>query len=430
MTKAPGKTIFALSTGSPPAAIAIVRISGPDANAALRQLAGSLPPPRRAKLFTLYDPVTRDALDRALVLRFAGPASATGEDVVELHLHGGRAVVAGLLSALGAIDGLRLAEPGEFTRRAFDNGRLDLVEAEGLGDLLAAETQSQRRAALALSGGSLSRQIEDWQARLLALAAQVEAVLDFADESEVGAGRPAEWGASLAELAGEMESALDRRPAERLRDGVRVVVAGPPNSGKSSLFNAIAQREAAIVTSIAGTTRDLVEAPIALAGIPFVLIDTAGLRESNDTVEAIGIARTWQSLVSADLALWLGDPGDCPDPDKSILICSKADLRPADRTSEGVAVSAVTGAGIEELIAVIVRRASSLLPGEGEASLNARHREILREAVGALRDEAAGDLVLLAEQLRYARSCLDRITGRAGVEDMMDVIFKRFCLGK
>ncbi|HEU0135547.1 MAG TPA: tRNA uridine-5-carboxymethylaminomethyl(34) synthesis GTPase MnmE, partial [Allosphingosinicella sp.] len=304
------ETIFALSSGSPPAAVALVRISGPAADVALQALSGKLPEPRVA---TLADLQWRgERLDRALVLRFPGPRSATGEDVVELHLHGGRAVVAGVLEALQDIQGLRPAEPGEFTHRAFENGRIDLAEAEGLADLLSAETRSQRRAALAMAGGSLSRQVEAWRQRLLDLAAALEAALDFSDEGEVGEAWPPGWAARLEALAGEMQALLDRPPAERLRDGLRVVIAGPPNAGKSSLINALAQRDAALTSAVPGTTRDVIEAPTAIGGRPFLLIDTAGLRESEDEVESAGIERARASLASADLILWLGDPLEAP----------------------------------------------------------------------------------------------------------------------
>ena len=271
-------TIYALSSGAPPAAVALVRISGPKADAALEALAGTLPAPRMATLAKLRD--GDEVLDNALIIRFPGPASATGEDVAELHLHGGRAVVASVLAALGRIEGLRPAAPGEFTRRAFENGRIDLAEAEGLADLLEAETEAQRRQALALAGGALGRQVAAWQEELLALAAVVEAALDFSDEDDVAPAPRRFRGSRLAALREALTSWLARPPAERLKDGIRVVIAGPPNAGKSSLLNALVGRDAAIVSAIPGTTRDLIEAPVAFGGIPFLLIDTAGLRET------------------------------------------------------------------------------------------------------------------------------------------------------
>lgn len=420
-------TIFALSSGSPPAAIAVVRISGPGAESALRALAGGLPEVRRATLVTLT--AAGEPLDRALALRFPGPHSATGEDVAELHLHGGRAVVSAVLAALAGLDGLRPAEPGEFTRRAFENGRIDLAEAEGLADLLAAETQSQRRAALALAGGALSRQVEAWRHRLLGLAAALEATLDFSDEGEVGEAWPAGWRESLDALAGDMAALLERPSAERLRDGLRVVIAGPPNAGKSSLLNALAQRDAAITSAIPGTTRDLIEAPTAIGGMPFVLIDTAGLRDDTGEIERIGVARARSSLSGADLILWLGDPAAAPGDAETILVRSKCDLDDS-AGSEGLRVSSLTGEGLDDLTATLLSRGAALLPGEGDVPANARQREALRRALGHLREADTGDMLIAAEALRQARAELDRITGRAGVEDLLDTLFGRFCIGK
>jgi tRNA modification GTPase len=419
-------TIFALSSGSPPAAVAVVRISGPGAEAALETLAETRPEARRATLVTLT--AGGEPLDRALALRFPGPHSATGEDVVELHLHGGRAVVAAVLEGLEALDGLRAAEPGEFTRRAFENGRIDLAEAEGLADLLAAETQSQRRAALALAGGALSRQVEAWRQKLLALAAALEAVLDFSDEGEVGDSWPAGWRESLEGLAGEMEALLARPPAERLKDGLRVVIAGPPNAGKSSLLNALVQRDAAITSAVPGTTRDLIEAPTAIGGMPFLLVDTAGLRNDADEVERIGVARARSSLNEADLVLWLGDPATAPNGPETIFVRSKCDLGDS-APGPGLRISSVTGEGLEALAATLLARGATLLPGDRDVSANARQRQALRQALAHLRQET-DDMLIAAEGLRLARAELDRITGRAGVEDMLDALFGKFCIGK
>jgi tRNA modification GTPase len=427
---APRDTVFALSSGTPPAAIAVVRISGPRAHAALEALAGALPEPRTARLAALRH--RGDLLDRALVLRFDGPHSETGEDVAELQLHGGRSVVAAVLAALGSLDGLRPAIPGEFTRRAFENGRIDLSEAEGLADLLFSETQSQRRAAMALAGGALGRQVEAWQARLLGAAARIEAVLDFADEGDVpapDAGGDA-MAADLRALSDEIFAWLGRPQIERLRDGIRIVIAGPPNAGKSSLLNVLAGRSAAITSDIAGTTRDLVEAPTAIGGAPFLLVDTAGLREGGDEVEAIGIARAREAVEAADLVLWLGDPAASPDPDKAILVHAKSDLGPP-RGRADVAVSARTGDGIDALITTLVERSRALLPAEGEVAINARHRAVLAEALEWTREAAdASDPLIAAESVRQALRALDRVTGRAGVEDMLDALFGRFCIGK
>jgi len=423
-------TIYALSTGSPPAALAVVRISGPRAGAALEALSGKRPPPRVATLAPLRDPADGALLDRALVLSFPAPASATGEEIAELHLHGGRAVVAAVLAALARVEGLRAAEAGEFTRRAFENGRIDLAEAEGLADLLEAETQSQRRAALSLAGGTLSRLVAAWQERLTALAAQLEAVIDFSDEGEVGEALPPGWRDSAEALRTELSGVLAAPPIEQLRDGVRVVVAGPPNAGKSSLLNWLAGRQAAITSAIAGTTRDLIEAPTAIGGTPFVLVDTAGLREAADEIEEIGVARARESLASADLLVWLGPPADCPRPEQALIVQSKIDIAEPDPAAE-VHVSSETGEGMDRLVTLLISRARALLPGESDVAVNARHREAIREAADALQQAVElADLVLAAEAVRVARTALDRVTGRGGIEDMLDALFGRFCIGK
>ena len=418
-------TIFALSSGLPPAGIAVVRISGPRAGDAAIALAGKLPLPRRATLARLVDPRDGIALDQALLLWFPGPASVTGEDLVEFHLHGGRAIVAAVLDALGQILGLRAANAGEFTRRAFENGRIDLAEAEGLADLLAAETEGQRQSALALAEGGLGRQVGEWQTKLLRVSAQIEAALDFSDESDVGEGTP--YRDSLVEILETLEALIASPPAERLKDGVRVVLAGPPNIGKSSLFNSLIDRDGAIVSEIAGTTRDRIEAPVVISGIPFLLIDTAGLRtETDDAIEAIGIARTGEALAAADIILWLGEAGTAPD--GSLIVAAKADL---EVQREGLPVSVVTGNGIEALKRAIIERAKALLPKPGALALNARHREILAQVLTELSDaKASEDPLITAEHLRRARTKLDAITGRSGVEDMLDALFGAFCIGK
>lgn len=418
-------TIFALSSGLPPAGIAVVRISGPAAASAVVALAERLPPPRRATLARLIDPDNGVALDQALLLWFPGPASVTGEDLAELHVHGGRAIVAAVLAALGRIQGLRAATAGEFTRRAFENGRIDLAEAEGLADLLAAETEGQRQSALALAEGGLGRQVGEWQTKLLRVSAQVEAVLDFSDESDVGEGVP--YRDNLVEILETLEALLESPPAERLKDGVRVVLAGPPNTGKSSLFNSLIDRDGAIVSEIAGTTRDRIEAPVVIAGIPLLLIDTAGLRaETDDAIEAIGIARTGEALAAADIILWLGEVGTAPD--GSLIVAAKADL---EVQREGLPVSVVTGNGIEALKHAIITRAKTLLPKPGALALNARHRVIFAQVLTELSDaKASEDPLITAEHLRRARTKLDAVTGRSGVEDMLDALFGAFCIGK
>jgi tRNA modification GTPase len=421
-------TIFALSSGSPPAAIAVVRISGPLAGKALSALAGALPEPRHAGLRALRDGGT--LLDEALVLWFPGPQAATGEDLAELHLHGGRAVVAGVERALEAISGLRRAEPGEFTRRAFANGRIDLAEAEGGADLLSAETELQRRAALELAGGALSRRVDGWRERLLAQSAALEAVLDFADEDDV-ATLPALFGQQLDMLRAEIGDALAAPHAETLREGYRVVLAGPPNAGKSTLFNALVESEAAITAPGAGTTRDVLVRPVALGGVPFSFVDTAGLRdEGAEEVEAIGIARAQAELLKADLVLWLGPQGEGPVGAWEIEAQADRADHPAKTTPQS-RVSALTGEGLAELKQALVRHATQSMPKPGETALNARQRGLLGDAAAALAGaEGETDPLLLAEHLRLARVAFDRLTGRAATEDLLDTLFGRFCIGK
>lgn len=429
-------TIFALSSGQPPAGIAVVRISGPRAGEALTALAGKLPEPRRATLAWLRDPGEGEGeggvLDHALTLWFPGPDTATGEDLAELHLHGGRSVVAAVLHSLGELPGLRGARAGEFTRRAFENGRIDLAEAEGLADLLIAETEAQRRNALAMASGELSREVERWRRELLAASARIEAILDFSDEDDVDEDDGDASEAALR-IAAEIERRLARPSAERLRDGVRVVLAGPPNAGKSTLLNALVGREAAITAPTAGTTRDLIEAPVAMGGTAYLLTDTAGLRDGAEEIERIGVERARGALDSADIILWLDVAESCPDPARSIIVHPRIDLPQHESmpSSADVAVSAKTGQGMDRLMALIGERARKLLPGEGEVALNRRQRSVLAECADALRaSEGSSDLILIAEANRLGRAALDRLTGRAGVEDMLDALFGAFCIGK
>ena len=422
-----GDTIFALSSGQPPAAIAIVRISGPFAGKALQAIAGELPAPRQARLKTLRDPASGVVLDRALTLFFPGPGSATGEDLAELHLHGGRAVVAAVERALAGQGGLRRAEAGEFTRRAFVNGRIDLAEAEGLSDLLTAETESQRRNAMALADGTLSRAIGRWRAELVDAAAAIEARIDFSDEDDVPDDDGVAAGA-IVRLRQEMNAMLCTPPAERLRDGIRVVIAGPTNAGKSTLFNVLVGKEAAIATAIPGTTRDLIEYPVQMEGMPFIFVDSAGLRDTDDSVERIGVSRAQAAMEAADLVLWMGEPGQCPV--KAVQIFPKSDLGGNVDGAEGIAISSVTQQGIDVLKATLVSRGTMLLPREGEIALTERQRQALTDCIAALPDRSPRDIILLAEALRGARASLDRLTGAGGIEPLLDAIFSRFCIGK
>lgn len=422
-------TIFALSSGAPPAGIAIIRVSGPQAATALRVLSGTVPEARHVRLALLCDPSDGAPLDRALTLWFPGPATVTGEDLAEFHCHGGRAVVGAIEQALASIDGLRKAEPGEFTRRAFLNGRMDLNAVEGLADLLAAETQQQRRSALLMAEGHFSRRIADWQDRLIDLSAMAEAALDFSDEDDVPAADIEDKIASgIGQLTEEVGRILAAPSAERLRDGVRVVLAGPPNAGKSTLLNALVGREAAIVSDIAGTTRDRIEVPAALRGTAFLFTDTAGLRdETGDRIETIGIDRARAAIDAADIILWLGEAGQEPRSD-SILIaaqCDRGESRP------GLPVSAKTGEGMGELTALLLERASALLPGEGDYALHHRQRDAMSRLLGHLEGAArTRDLLIVAEELRQTRAQIDLLTGQASTEHMLDRLFAGFCIGK
>ncbi|MGN6357834.1 MAG: tRNA uridine-5-carboxymethylaminomethyl(34) synthesis GTPase MnmE [Novosphingobium sp.] len=420
-------TIFALSSGSAPAAIAVIRISGPQAGDALLRLAGRVPPPRRAAHAPLRD-TAGALLDRALVLWLPGPNNATGEDTAELHCHGGRAVIAAVEAALAGMPGLRAAQPGEFTRRAFANGRMDLAEAEGLADLLSAETELQRRSALAMASGTFSRTVEAWRERLLASSAALEAVLDFADEDEVAL--PDDFVRGIGVLRGELADWLGRPRAEALREGFRVVIAGPPNAGKSTLFNALVESEAAIATPIAGTTRDVLTRPVALSGLPFLFVDTAGLRgDTEDAIEAIGIERARDAVDRADLVLWLGNEGEGPA--GAWEIEAQADLvGPAKRSSRH-RLSAMTGLGMHDLRSDLVATARRAMPGPGEAALNERQHRLLGEAEAMLSSaEGLSDPLLIAEHLRLARVAFDALVGRATTEHMLDALFGRFCIGK
>lgn len=421
-------TIVALSSGRPPAAVAIVRTSGATAFAAAERIAGPLPAVRRAVVRTLNDPANGTPIDQALVLRFTASASATGEDIVEYQCHGGRATVDALIAVLCREPGMRLAEPGEFTRRALANGRIDLTEAEGLADLLAAETESQRRTAMTRAGGALRHRLDGWRERLLELAARAEVAIDYADEAD-GASDSALAG-DIGELHRDIAKLLAAPRVEPLRDGVRVVVAGPTNTGKSSLVNALAQAERAIVTAVAGTTRDVIEVPLSIGGVPFLLVDTAGLRQSDDEVEAIGIERAERESRGADILLWLGSAETSPVED-AVVLRSKADLSPHDSDAAELAISSINGQGLDRLKQILLARAAAMLPQGDALAIDRRQHALLAEAGAALaRSASIDDPVLVAEELRVARHAIDQISGRAGVEDVLDALFGRFCLGK
>ena len=439
-------TIYALSSGPPPSGVAVIRVSGPGVRAALISLTGSLPEPRRATLRSVRD---EDAalLDRGIVLFFPDPDSFTGEDVAELQVHGGRAVIAAVLGALERLPGFRAAEAGEFTRRAFVNGRVDLTEVEGLADLIAAETEAQRWQALRQADGELRRVFEGWRGRLVGARALIEAELDFADEEDVpGSVSEAAWG-EIAAVAAEIGRFLDDgHRGERLRDGAEVVVLGPPNAGKSSLINALARRDVAIVTAEPGTTRDLIEVRLDLNGYPVTLVDTAGLREAGGLIEAEGIRRATARAAAADLVLWLSEAAEAgsvpvvPDGVPVLRVGTKGDLidsaKEQSLLSAGfdLVISTRTGAGLEELL----RRLTGVLAdrfsaGESVLLTRSRHRsglERCREALAAALEGTGRGLELRADDVRRATDALGRITGVVGVEDILEVIFREFCIGK
>jgi tRNA modification GTPase len=421
-------TIFAVSSGRPPAAIAVLRISGPQALAAAERLAGTLPEPRRAALRTLRD-AAGDPIDRALVLVFPGPNTATGEDLTELHLHGGRAVVAAAERAIASMDGLRAAEPGEFTRRAWPHGRIDLIQAQGLADLLEAETEQQRRIAIDSAEGNVSRLVEGWMSDVSGIAALVEAAIDFEDEGDVLPVEAAAIDAETRRLVAALDATLSRPAVERYRDGVRVVLVGPPNAGKSSLLNALVGREAAIVSPIAGTTRDRVEASVIRRGRVYALIDTAGLRDdSDDPIEQIGIERARAAAAGADIVL---DLNPQPEGDvRSLIIHAQADLRPHVR-ADAIATSIHDPASIDELWGAIEQRGDALLGTPDGPSFHHSQRTGISTARAALaRSADSDDLLLRAEELRTASRALAGLLGIDATEAMLDSLFERFCVGK
>uniref|UniRef100_A0A3P8SE77 5-taurinomethyluridine-[tRNA] synthase subunit GTPB3, mitochondrial n=1 Tax=Amphiprion percula TaxID=161767 RepID=A0A3P8SE77_AMPPE len=470
-------TIFALSSGHGRCGVAVVRISGPASAAALRCMAGlthNLPPPRTALLRSITDPRSKEVLDRGLVLWFPAPHSFSGEDSVEFHIHGGPAVITAVLQALGSVPGMRPAEAGEFTRRAFQAGKLGLTEVEGLGDLIHAETEAQRRQALRQMSGELGRLYQDWSHRLKRSLAHVEAFIDFSEDELIEDGVLNQVDRSLCDLQAEMERHLkDERRGERLRSGVQVVIAGATNAGKSSLLNALCQRPAAIVSPIAGTTRDVVETALDIGGFPVLLSDTAGLRDSPDLVEREGVRRARERVEQADLTLVVVDCAGLlsehqqaagflqehlrsvlasekqPGTDRCLLVLNKTDLLPEkqrqklDLELRGVSglppvclISCQTKEGLKDFLIVLHSKVKTLCgdPLSGAPTLTqARHRAHLQQCVAALyqyqryRDT---DLALAAEGVRLALTSLGRITGRVGAEEILDIIFKDFCIGK
>lgn len=446
-------TIFALSSGAVPSGVAVIRLSGPRVRGVLEGLIAKVPEPRLASLRRLKDPETGDVIDEALVLFFEGPASFTGEDVAELQCHGGRAVVARLLEILSGFEGCRPAEPGEFTRRAFDRGRMDLTEVEGLADLIAAETEAQRKQAVRQMGGALGQLYEGWRKRLIHMRAMIEAEFDFADEEDVPGSVADQVWVDAADLAVDIREHLARsRSGERLRSGLQVVLMGPPNAGKSSLLNALAGRDVAIVTEEAGTTRDVLEVHLDLGGYPVTLVDTAGLREEAGRVEQEGIRRAQQRGREADLILWAREPGG-PSPEgtgdlelakisqqTSIwTIWTKADLEtPPKQDSSGtikeISTSCDTDKGVQPLLEALTVFAGEMISvGEAPLATRQRHRHFLVECADALAQAVEQSHLpgeLRAEELRRAADALGRITGRIDVEDLLDVIFRDFCIGK
>jgi tRNA modification GTPase len=456
-SRPPSDTIFALSSGPPPAAIAVIRVSGPAAQVALERLIGRVPEPRRAALAKVIDPTSGALLDEALALWFPGPRSETGEDLAEFQIHGGRAVIAAVLKALGELPGFRLAEPGEFTRRAFEAGRLDLTAVEGLADLVGAETEAQRSQALGQLRGLLGGRAEAWRKRLIDALALVEAGIDFSDEGDV----PKELVPKAIGIVREVERDIAEALAgagrgERLREGLWIAIAGPPNAGKSTLLNRLARRDAAIVSPQAGTTRDVIEVHFDLQGYPVNLLDTAGFNEaSQDPIEREGMRRAHDVMGRADLVLWITDAREVGKDSMADLVLNpgasrwtvlnKIDLLEAPLQAaparDQFPISAATGKGVEDLVAALVRFASEAFRFS-EPALVTRERQRVRlsEVLGALRDaitkaeqgagEAAVAEELVAEDLRHALTGLGRLTGRVDVEEVLDVIFREFCVGK
>jgi tRNA modification GTPase len=441
------KTIYAPATAPGRAGIAVVRVSGPGAFRSLENLTGAaLPPPRRAVLRDLIHPDTRRVIDHAIVIRFASPASFTGEDVVEYHLHGGPAVVRMMLDSLAGQSDHRLAQPGEFTRRAFENGKMDLTGAEAIADLIDAETELQHQQALSQMDGALTVLYEGWRHDLSRALAHLEADIDFPDE-DLPEGVAARIVPVLGELRGKIAAHLDdNRRGERLRDGIRIAVIGAPNAGKSSLVNALARRDVAIVSDQAGTTRDVIEVHLDLGGYPVILADTAGLRpgqlqpDAQGRIESEGIRRALDRARQADLTLLLFDSSAEPDAatlalrdEKSLTVMNKSDLAEGrDALPEAIGISVKTGHGIDQLLQALVHKIEDIIGKRPVPSpTRQRHREALNDCLSSLdRALLAGESELMAEDTRLAMRALGRITGRVDVEDLLDIIFRDFCIGK
>jgi tRNA modification GTPase len=431
-------TIFAIASGYGRAAVCLIRISGPESRTILERMAGRVPEPRRAAVRTLKHPSSGEPLDQALVLWMPGPGSFTGEDQAELQIHGGLATRSAVLRALASVENCRAAEAGEFTRRAFLNGRMDLSQVEGLADIIDAETEAQRRQAMLQLGGRLGNAAEGWRESVLQVLALLEASLDFSDEGDVPEDLEAEILRMIDWVRAETGLAIANRSGERLREGLTVVLAGPPNAGKSTLLNALARRDVAIVSPIAGTTRDVIEVHCDLGGLPVIIVDTAGLRESGDVIEQEGVSRARARVQDADLVLWLvppeGQESDPPQARKLLRVGTKSDVGPVRRDCD-LMVAAATGEGLPELIARLEQEASALM-GQGDAIVTReRHRKALERAHAALERARAmlighGPLELAAEEVRLAARAVGEITGRVDVEDVLDRLFSSFCIGK
>ncbi len=434
-------TIFAVSSGSGMAGIAVIRMSGGKSGNVLASIAGSLPLPRLASLRQLRIPGSGEVIDQALVLWMPGPSSATGEDIVEFHVHGSQAVFDTMFGVFRTVDGVRLAEPGEFTRRAFINGRMDLVEAEGLADLILARTEAQRRMAMHHMLGRASSAYEVWRTELISILARLEAAIDFVEEDGVAAAALAEVKPKTIDLVERLSrAAAEADRAGALRSGVKVVFAGAPNVGKSTLLNLVAAREAAIVSSHPGTTRDVIEVSIVLGGVPVILTDTAGLRsESHDEIENIGMQRAKAEVGAADILVWVTSIDVSEEMENpgipTLRVLNKSDL-PGDAMHEEahLKISAKTGEGVSDLIAELERLVRERFGGMEQASvIRARHKDAVEESIRFLNDSllyGADQIELAAECLRKACFSIARVTGRVDVEDLLDKIFSEFCIGK